>query len=107
MVLAVEAGGQPDWVAGVEAHVLRHALGKGLAGHVPGELEERDALLGRDTRAPAHVAIDVGAHVRIGEISLGWRVEEPTGRQRLHDLDIPAVDLASLEMKGTQAGPAR
>lgn len=46
VVLAVEAGGQPDRVTGVKSHVLRHALGEGLTGHVPGKLEECNALLG-------------------------------------------------------------
>src|SRR2546430_13469732 len=46
VVLSVEAGGEPDRIAGVEAHILGHPLGKRLARRVPRQLEERDAILG-------------------------------------------------------------
>src|SRR6266436_4743077 len=58
VVLHVEPRGEADRVAGVEAHVLGHALAEGLPRRVPRQLEERDALLGGDARAPAHELVD-------------------------------------------------
>ena len=105
VVLRVEARGQPNRIAGVEANVLRHALGERLAGHVPGQLEERDALLGRDAGAPPNVLIEYRPELRVGQVGLGRRVEEPARRQRLHDLHEAAVDLAA-SGDGRRAGPA-
>src|SRR5262249_58938520 len=94
VVLAVEARGEPDGIAGIEAHVLGHALGEGVARHVPRELEERDALLRGDARAATHVAVDEGPDLRVLEIGLARRVEEPARGPRLHDLHEAAVDLS-------------
>src|SRR4030095_11998340 len=89
----------------VEADVLGHALAERFPRHVPRELEERDALLRAHSRAPAHVAVDVGADLRALEIRLARRVEEAPGGEGLDDLHEAAVDLARLEMEGAQSRP--